>query len=61
MVLEYDFIVVGGGTVGLAVANRLTENPSVQVLVIEAGEDRTEDPRVKKLASFGGLFGREAD
>lgn len=44
---------------GLAVANRLTENPSVQVLVIEAGEDRTEEPRVKKIAPFGGLFGRK--
>jgi hypothetical protein len=34
---EYDFIVVGGGTAGNAVAGRLAENPNVSVLVIEAG------------------------
>jgi choline dehydrogenase-like flavoprotein len=38
---EYDFIVVGGGTAGNAVAGRLAENPDVSVLVVEAGPGYT--------------------
>ncbi|KAI2462970.1 GMC oxidoreductase [Annulohypoxylon bovei var. microspora] len=34
---DFDYLVVGGGTAGLAVATRLSENPNVIVGVLEAG------------------------
>ncbi|KAF9533808.1 hypothetical protein CPB83DRAFT_757126 [Crepidotus variabilis] len=34
---SFDFVIVGGGTAGNVLANRLTENSAVDVLVIEAG------------------------
>jgi NADPH-dependent 2,4-dienoyl-CoA reductase/sulfur reductase-like enzyme len=35
---EYDYVIVGGGTAGLTVADRLTEDGNTTVLVIEHGE-----------------------
>ncbi|KAJ3559306.1 hypothetical protein NP233_g11297 [Leucocoprinus birnbaumii] len=34
---HFDFVIVGGGTAGNTLANRLTENPHFHVLVLEAG------------------------
>lgn len=35
---SFDYIIVGGGTGGLAVARRLAENTSFSVAVVEAGD-----------------------
>jgi choline dehydrogenase-like flavoprotein len=43
---DYDFIIVGGGTAGLTVAARLSENSSYQVGVLEAGAKNLFDPMI---------------
>ncbi len=38
--------IAGGGTAGLAIAARLTENPAITVAVVEAGGDHSNDTNI---------------
>lgn len=46
MIREFDFVIVGGGTAGLTVANRLSELPDITVAIIEAGDSVFNNPAV---------------
>lgn len=39
--LEADYVIIGGGTAGCVLANRLSDDPTCQVAVLEAGDEDT--------------------
>ena len=49
--MQADYVIIGAGSAGCVLANRLTEDPSTRVILIEAG-GRDWNPLIHIPAAF---------
>lgn len=59
--VTFDYVIVGAGTSGLVIANRLSELANVTVAVIEAGGSVFNNPNVTDVDGYGLAFGTDID
>jgi choline dehydrogenase len=56
----HDVVIVGGGTAGCVLASRLTEDPDISVLLVEAGR-RSRKLHIRIPAAFSKLYRTSVD
>ncbi|KAF8125391.1 alcohol oxidase [Mycena galopus ATCC 62051] len=58
---SFDFVIVGGGTAGLALAARLAEDPTQTVCVLETGKDFADNEDIRVPGNYATNIGKEWD
>ncbi|GAA5877187.1 hypothetical protein JCM8547_001969, partial [Rhodosporidiobolus lusitaniae] len=58
---EFDYVICGGGTAGCVLASRLSEDPNVTVLLVEAGESDQKQIFSRIPSGWGNLWKTPAE
>ncbi|EGF98221.1 uncharacterized protein MELLADRAFT_69449 [Melampsora larici-populina 98AG31] len=57
----FDYVIIGGGTAGCVLANRLSEDPTITVLLVEGGPNDQNLPEVLELKQWLKLLNSPLD